>query len=183
MDRLANGIQKTSAKDLRAPRWREPGSSPRSRVIQLPLRNRSRSRTRRDHLIGRRRFGKKSKIAQIGNPHDSVNHLATDLRLAHARDSARDVVLSLTADPVLVADFANLAVREVHREHVLRRPNRAERGRRSRVEDLGAVGAALVRRDITLVALDVERQPMRSPTTAQGQPIFKNPMGSRTSQT
>src|SRR5712691_11383341 len=79
---------------------------------------------------------------------------------------------SSAADAELIAHLADLAVGEIDLEHVLRRADQAHRDMAARIEDLGAVVAVFVRRDIAEVALDGEGQPVRAAAAAQIQRLL-----------
>jgi hypothetical protein len=80
----------------------------------------------------------------------------------------------LPSDAVLVARRGDLAVRKVDFEQILRRADRPDRGMRVGVENFGLVSAVLVGRDITIIALDREGQPVRAAPAAQGQRLFQH---------
>jgi hypothetical protein len=64
-------------------------------------------------------------------------------------------------DAILIADTADFAIGKIDLDHVLRRAEQTQGLVGVSVEYLGGVIAALVGRDIGVVALDVEREPMR----------------------
>src|SRR5260370_34520883 len=79
---------------------------------------------------------------------------------------------SSSADAELIAHLADLAVDEVDFEHVLRRPDPPDRGMAFRIKDLGSVVAVFVRRDIAVIAVDREGQPVRAAAAAQRQRLL-----------
>ena len=70
-------------------------------------------------------------------------------------------------NPVLIAHAADLAFCEVDFDHVLGRPDNADRSVGADIEDFGSIAAVFVGRNIGVIAFYIEGQPMRSPIAFQ----------------
>src|ERR1041385_7334617 len=89
--------------------------------------------------------------------------------VAHHADESTNVANANLAgavcsptDTVLIANPLYLAVRKVNLEHVFAGADHAHRSMRPGIEDFGAVIAALVWGNVSVVALDRESQPVRA---------------------
>jgi hypothetical protein len=65
-----------------------------------------------------------------------------------------------SSNPVLITDLADLSVREIDLKHVFRRPDHADRGMCTCIENFGSIRAIFIGSDITVIALNIEGQPM-----------------------